>query len=99
MLNTFNVKSKIFEYPGMGAWHFIAVPKKESVKIKQTFGGMKRGFGSLRVIVKVGQTKWKTSIFPDSQSGTYFLPIKSEVRKKEKLKKGDEIKFSVEILL
>ncbi len=99
MLNVFKVKSKIFEYPGMGAWHFIAVPRKESEKIKSTFGDMKRGFGSLRVIATVGKTKWKTSIFPDSKSGTYFLPLKSEVRKKERVKKGDEIPFTIEILL
>jgi hypothetical protein len=99
MLTVFKVKSKVFEYPGIGAWHFISVPKKESQTIKATFAGMKRGFGSLRVIATVGKTKWKTSIFPDSESGTYFLPLKSEVRKKEKVKKGDEIEFTIEILL
>ncbi len=99
MLTIYKVKSKVFEYPGMGAWHFIAVPKKESAQIKSTFGVMKRGFGSLRVIATIGKTKWKTSIFPDSDTGTYFLPVKSEVRKKEKVNKGDTISFSVEILI
>ena len=99
MLNVFQVKSKVFEYPGMGAWHFIAVPKKESEKIKSTFGDMKAGFGSLRVIAAIGKTKWKTSIFPDSKTQTYLLPIKKDVRKKERVSKGDEILFTIEILL
>ncbi len=99
MLNVFKVKSKVFEYPGMGAWHFIAVPKKESEKIKATFGDMTRGFGSLKVMATIGKTKWKTSIFPDSKSGTYLLPIKKDVRKKELINKGDEILFTVEILV
>ena len=83
----------------MGAWHFLWVPKKQSARIKEVFGGMKRGFGSLRVIVTVGKMKWKTSIFPDSKTGTYLLPLKSEVRKKEKIKQGDTVSFQIEILL
>ena len=99
MLNVYETKGKVIEYPGMGSWHFIVVPQKESESIKATFGDMKRGFGSLRVIASVGKTKWKTSIFPDNKTGTYLLPIKKDVRKKERIRAGDKIPFSIEILV
>ena len=99
MLNVYQTKGKVIEYLGMGSWHFIAVPEKESASIKATFTDLKRGFGSLRVIAQVGKTKWKTSIFPDNKTKTYLLPLKSEVRKKERVIAGDTIAFSLEILV
>ena len=86
-------------YPGLGTIFFLALPKQESAQIKEVFGGMKRGFGSLAVIASVGKTKWKTSIFPDHELGIYVLPLKADVRKKEKIKPGDMIPFTVEILV
>jgi hypothetical protein len=40
---------------------------------------------------------WKTSIFPDNKTGTYLLPLKADVRKKEKIGAGDTIMLSLEI--
>lgn len=84
-------------YPGENAWYFASVPVELSKQIKQLFGGMRRGFGSLRVTVTIGETTWYTSIFPDSKTGKYMLPLKSEVRKKENLKPGDTCQVQIEI--
>lgn len=73
------------------AWHFITIPEEKSAEIKFFSGGANVGFGSIRVSVTIGRTLWKTSVFPDSKSNCYFLPIKSEVRKKENLKIGDKV--------
>ena len=97
--NIYKMQGKVVQYPGMGAWHFISVPKKQSDRIKSVFGAMKRGFGSLRVIATVGKSKWKTSIFPDNNAEVYLLPLKAEVRKKEKVKDGDVVSITLEILL
>jgi hypothetical protein len=81
-------------WPGeTAAWHFYIVPKKDSERIKDAYtnGGNKnsvrklRGWGSIPVTVTIGKTTWKTSIFPDKRSGSYLLPLKAEVRKKEGL--------------
>lgn len=87
--NTYRFRAKVWLYPGDAAWHFITVPKKESEDIKKRFGAKKRGWGSLPVVVQVGETEWKTSIFPDSKSGTYILPLKAVVRRKEGLFEGE----------
>lgn len=95
----YKIKAKVWLYPGAAAWHFVSVPKKESKKISQTFEGLTRGFGSLPVMVTIGKTSWKTSIFPDKKTGTYLLPVKADVRKKEKIMVNKQVTFSIKILV
>jgi hypothetical protein len=59
----------------------MTVPKDVSLNIKKKFGGNARGWGSLPVVAKIEKTAWETSVFPDSKSGTYLLPLKATVRK------------------
>lgn len=97
--NTFKFKSEIWLYPGdAGNWHFVSIPKKESETIKKNFDARTRGWGSLRVGATIGKTAWETSIFPDKKSGTYLLPVKAAIRKKEGLFAGDMIALKLEIL-
>lgn len=98
MLNQYKIQSKVWLYPGQAAWNFVTLPKKESAQIKEFFGGLKKGFGSLPVKVSIGQTVWKTSIFPDNKADAYLLPLKAEVRKKEKIMEGDIVELNIEVL-
>ena len=85
-------------YPSeTAAWHFVTLPRKQSEEIKERFSGQKRGWGSLPVTVTIGQTRWKTSIFPDKKAGAYLLPLKSDVRKKEKVKEGNLVRLTIEV--
>ena len=86
----YKIRSKVWLYPGMAGWHFATVGKKETKEIKETYGKRRRGFGSMPVQVTVGETNWKTSIFP-SKDGTYVLPLKANVRKKEDIFDSDTI--------
>lgn len=98
-MNThYAVRSKVIRYPGMAAWYFAYVPKNQSDDIRERFKSRTRGWGSLRVAVTLGKTRWNTSIFPDKQSGTYLLPLKADVRKKEGLDHDDIVSFSIRIL-
>jgi hypothetical protein len=81
----------------MSGWYFVSVPKKQSAAIRKAFAGLGRGFGSLPVRVTVGMSTWRTSIFPDSKTGTYLLALKAEVRKKEKIGEGSEVRFSFSV--
>ncbi len=78
-------RAKIWLYQGMAGWHFVTVPKKLSATIKKNTAHVQRGWGSVRVQVTIRTTVWNTSIFPDRMSGTYLLPLKAQVRKKEGL--------------
>lgn len=85
-------------YPGEAAWYFVSVPKALTTKIKKSFAGMQRGFGSLPVKATIGKSVWKTSIFPESKSGCFMLPLKAKIRKAESIKPNSAINVSLEIL-
>ena len=98
-MNEFQFNAEVWLYPGEAAWHFVSLPKNISKQIKKEFGDMARGWGSLPVNVKINNTKWKTSIFPESKSDTYILPLKLEVRKLEDIKSGDNIDVSISLIM
>lgn len=93
----FTMKSKVWFYPGKAGWYFLTLAKEPSEAIRTTFGPLARPWGSLPVTATIGKTSWETSIFPDKKAGTYLLPLKADVRKKEQVDEGDRIKFSVVI--
>lgn len=94
----FTMKGKVWLYPSdVASWHFVNLPKKESQEIKETFGNLSPGWGSLPVSVTIGQTSWRTSIFPDKRSDSYLLPLKATVRQKEGIREGSMISFSLTI--
>lgn len=96
---TYDMKAELWLYQGEAAWHFLTLPTKDAEIIKERFAGMKRGWGSLPVTATIGTSSWKTSIFPDKKSGSYLLPVKADVRKKEHLETGELIRFSIEVRL
>jgi dihydrofolate reductase len=82
------------------AWHFITLPEDKSEEIKffnENLHGKTRGWGAVRVQVIVGKSTWETSIFPYAKSKAYILPIKAEVRKKEKILAGDVVEVTLKI--
>jgi hypothetical protein len=97
--NHFTITASLWLYPGEnGSWHFLTIPKDIGTRIKTRAHPVKRGWGSVRVRAHIGETTWDTSIFPDSRSGTYILPIKASVRRKEGVFEGDTVSFSITLL-
>jgi hypothetical protein len=94
---TLNFSGELWEYKGKGTWYFITLPVEDANQIKFFSAGKHRGWGSIRVSVKMGKTEWQTSIFPDSKANSYLLPIKAEIRKKENIKKGDIVKIALKV--
>jgi len=52
----------------------------------------RRGFGSARVTATIGDTTWQSSVFPEKESGGWFLPVKLAVRKAEGLDEGELVR-------
>ena len=95
---TFEFTAPLWRYPGEGGWHFVSLPPEICDDIADVTVGIRAGFGSVRVAATVGTTSWRTSIFPDSKTGSYLLPVKKEVRNAEKLETGDDIRARVQIV-
>ena len=84
----FTFTEKCWLWQGKGAWHFITVPKNHSEEIKfftENHFGKRRGWGAVRVTARIGDSEWQTSIFPSASLEAYILPLKQEIRKKEKI--------------
>ena len=100
MAKKYNVRSEVVLWPGaQGAWHFAHVDKKHSEEIRKRYAGPRRGFGAVRVRARIGKTTWETSIFPDTRSGTYILPLKAKVRYAEGIQAGETIAFTLSIVV
>ena len=88
----------LWRYPGADGWHFVSLPAEVSAEITDIAAGARRGFGSVRVDVTVGATSWRTSLFPDSKTGTYLLPVKKAVRLAEHLEAGGEVRAQLQVV-
>jgi hypothetical protein len=78
-----------------GAWHFVTLPADLSNRIRTLTTGLRKPFGSFHVMAKTGKTSWETSLFADQKRKAFVLPVKADVRRKEKIKPGAMIEVSV----
>ncbi|WAB82931.1 DUF1905 domain-containing protein [Microcella daejeonensis] len=98
MTETLRFSARLVEWEGPAAWWFLRVPLEHSERILAEQEPGARGFGSVRVEVTVGATRWRTSLFPDSASGCYLLPVKKAVRASESLDADAEVDVSLTLL-
>jgi hypothetical protein len=94
----FDAELWIWDARRTDSWTFVSLTADASEEIRALAGGRRRGFGSVRVRATVGDTSWRTSIFPDSARGCYVLPVKRAVRKAEGLDAGDIVVVTVELI-
>jgi hypothetical protein len=95
---SYTFSAKLWIYSGEGAWYFITLPAEYAAEIKTLVSDWnKKGFRSIKVKVSIGNIAWDTSIFPDSKSNSYLLPIKKEIRTKLSIQSGDDLKVSIEL--
>ncbi|RSM44622.1 DUF1905 domain-containing protein [Amycolatopsis balhimycina DSM 5908] len=80
------------------SWVFVSLPADASDDIRELAAEPRRGFGSVRVRVTIGATRWQTSIFPDGSREAYVLPLKRAVRAAEGLDVGDTCTVTVELV-
>ena len=83
------------------AWHFVTIDgaageELSGTAIMRRMEGAARGFGSIKVTATIGETTFKTSVFPSKASGRW-LPIKASVRKAEGLGEGDAVTVVLEM--
>ena len=72
--------------------------------------GARRGFGSVKVIARIGETEWKSSVFPQKKSPPsskeavaqrerdWILLVSKKVMRAEDLCAGDQVQLALELL-
>ncbi|WP_433010512.1 GNAT family N-acetyltransferase [Kribbella sp. CA-294648] len=80
---------EVFEWRGPAPYYFVAVPERESDALRVAASVASYGWGMLPVRARIGDTEWKTSLWP--KDGGYLVPLKDAVRKPEQLDVGDVV--------
>jgi hypothetical protein len=88
-------RGKIWIWKGPAPWYFVTVPAKQSRDLQEILGLVTYGWGMIPVHLRIGKTRWKTSLWP--KDGRYIVPIKASVREAEGIDEGDEVTVRLEV--
>lgn len=88
-------RATVWTQESTGAWHFVTLPADLSKRLQVLTSGRRKPFGSFRVKARTGISCWETSLFMDTRRAAFLLPIKADVRRKEKIRPGDTIEVSI----
>ena len=82
------------------AWFFVTIDGEAGEALSATalmrrLEGLSKGFGSLKVTARIGDSTFKTSVFPSKELG-WLLPVKAAVRKAEGLGDGTLAQVALE---
>jgi hypothetical protein len=94
----YRFEAEVWLHQGAEPWHFVTLPGEIADEIRVRTAGSRRGFGSVRVEVAIGETRWSTSVFPEKASGSYVLPLKRSVRQATGTGEGDVVSIELEVV-
>lgn len=60
--------------------------------------GSSRGFGSVKVMAQIGETRWKTSVFPQKGQSEWVLLVSRKVMRAEDIAGGDPVEVTLDLL-
>jgi hypothetical protein len=92
---TIEFDGKIWFWKGPAPWYFVSVPPEQSDTLKVISGLVTYGWGMIPVYARIGETEWKTSLFP--KDGCYIVPIRASVQRAEDLEEGDIVGVRLEV--
>ena len=87
-----------------GTYHLITITGEtaEAIAMHERLHrlefGARRGFGSVKVMARVGGTQWKTSVFPQRKRTEWVLLVSKKVMRAEDLDEGDSVPLELELL-
>jgi len=94
-MHEFEFSASVWIYDGSIGWYFLTLPREVAAEIRESTKGTRKAFGTVKVSVTVGSSRWKTSLFPTKELDSYVLPIKASVRQREQVQAG----MTVDVLL
>jgi hypothetical protein len=99
-MHTFTASLWLWDARRSDTWTFVTVPPEVTTVIEDEADalGPRAGFGSVKVQARIGVSVWRTSVFPDSDSGCFVLPVKRAVREANGVDAGDDVTVGLEVL-
>ena len=88
---------EVWFWRGPSPFHFVTVPAEQSAELQAMSAAVTYGWGMIPVEVRIGSTRWTTSLFP--KDGGYIVPLKDRVRTAEGIAVGDvvEVRLAVDV--
>lgn len=86
---------RTWQHTSPTGWHFVALPVELSGEIRKNLKWQEEGWGRLKAKARVGNTEWETAIWFDTKRNAYLLPLKAEIRRKEKIVANRDISVTV----
>lgn len=98
--HTFTAELWVWDARRQDTWTFVTVPPDVTAAVEDEAdaSGPRAGFGSVKVEVRIGATTWRTSVFPDSASGCFAMPVKRAVREANGVEAGDSVEVTLRVL-
>ena len=87
-----------------GTYHLVVFKGDEAeaiamhARLHRLEFGKQRGFGSVKVVASIGETEWKSSVFPQSKQTEWVLLINKTVMRKEDLAQGEDLTVTLKLL-
>jgi Domain of unknown function (DUF1905) len=94
---SYSFKAGLWLHPGEAGWHFLTLPAEVADDIRAQSAGHSKAFGSVKVTAEISGHAWQTSLFADTKTGTYLLPVKKAIRDKAMISDGDEVAVHLSI--
>ena len=91
----YQFSAKLWRDNPVNGWYFTTIPKDYSKEIRDNLQWQEEGWGRMKATAIINDLAWNTSIWFDTKSKCYILPVKSEIRKKLSLKEDDLLMISI----
>jgi hypothetical protein len=85
----------IWYWRGPSPYYFVTVPADRGAELAAAAKSISYGWGMIPVVARIGQTEWRTSLFP--KDGSYLVPIKDAIRKPQRLDVEDTVEIRLSI--
>jgi len=79
--------AEVFEWRGPAPYYFMAVPERQSERLRAMAPTLTYGWGMVPVTAQIGTHTWTTSLWP--KNGGYVLPLKDKARRAAGVALGD----------
>ena len=96
---SFTFSAPLWKYEGKGAWILVTVPGDASADIRELTHGNRKAFGSVKVLARINESRWPTSLFYSSEDGRFLLFVKKSIRVAERLQVGDVATIEIGLVL
>ncbi len=87
--------AEVFEWRGPAPFYWLLLTDDAADYVRAQAAEATYGWGAIPVDVRIGSTSWETSLLP--RSGGYALPLRKDVRVKERIDDGDSVKVGLSV--